>query len=332
VGFACYSCWFEGNHGSTITAVQSYVSIGETGAGMVIGVDFYSPFFSAPVVPTSGAPQTINFATIGFGDQIHVHNPINENHSGSNIQPTPFFNFTGSYSSTDVQVETGYSTLTALSTNTGTGSPTVTWTQRTGGVQNFGATQGTISGAETVTFSTTPTISTATRSSIITLTGNITTFTLAAGRDGQEKTIIMCEDATGGRTALPPSNVLNFMALNTVPNFCNATHLTYSGVVTAWVADGRTSAYMKQSINIGTTAIAAGTCSIIPGSAWTPTIPIGIASHTGWSWAGDPGGTVGQLQMILAPTAAGTVVGRMCNTSATSITPASQLFNWWVEP
>jgi hypothetical protein len=85
------------------------------------------------------------------------------------------------------------------------------------------------------------------------------------------------------------------------------------------------------AVALPTSAIAAGTCSLIPGSAWT-VAGVTIASHIGWDWSGDPGGTDGQLQVVVAPTNSGTVVGRVCNPSATSITPTTQAINWWVEP
>jgi hypothetical protein len=69
------------------------------------------------------------------------------------------------------------------------------------------------------------------------MTGSITSFTLAAGADGQEKTLIFCQDGTGGRSVTPPSNVHGFMAEGTTASKCSAQHYTYSVGQTAWLAD-----------------------------------------------------------------------------------------------
>jgi hypothetical protein len=95
----------------------------------------------------------------------------------------------------------------------------------------------TIASAETVAFSATPTFATSTRASIITLTGNVTSFTLAAGADGQEKTLTFCQNATGGFTVAAPANVRGFMTVGTTPSKCSAQHFTYSAGQTAWLAD-----------------------------------------------------------------------------------------------
>jgi hypothetical protein len=109
----------------------------------------------------------------------------------------------------------------------------------------------TVASSETVAFSATPTFSTATRSSIITLTGNITSFTIAAGADGQEKTLIFCQDGTGGRTVAAPANVAN-LSLATVASTCSAQHLTYSVTKTEWIADSTTNTFPAATgVNIG---------------------------------------------------------------------------------
>jgi hypothetical protein len=94
-----------------------------------------------------------------------------------------------------------------------------------------------VASSETVTFSTTPTFSAQTRSSILTLTGNVSSFTLGAGMDGQEKTLIFCQDGTGSHTVAPPSNVHGLFTIATNASKCNAQHFTYSAGQTAWLAD-----------------------------------------------------------------------------------------------
>jgi hypothetical protein len=97
--------------------------------------------------------------------------------------------------------------------------------------------QTTLSSSESVTFSPTPTFATTTRASIITLTGNVTSFTMAAGSDGQEKTLTFCQNATGGFGVTPPSNVHGFFTLGTTASKCSSQHFTYSAVQAAWLAD-----------------------------------------------------------------------------------------------
>jgi hypothetical protein len=94
-----------------------------------------------------------------------------------------------------------------------------------------------LASSETVTFSATPKFSILTRASIITLTANVTSFTLAAGADGQEKTLTFCQNVTGGFTVAPPANVRGFFTVGTTASKCSAQHFTYSAGQTAWLAD-----------------------------------------------------------------------------------------------
>jgi hypothetical protein len=97
--------------------------------------------------------------------------------------------------------------------------------------------QPTIASSETVTFSATPTFATTTRASIITLTDNVAGFTLAAGTDGQEKTLTFCQNETGEYTVTAPSNVHGFFMVGTTANKCSSQHFTYSTAQAAWLAD-----------------------------------------------------------------------------------------------
>jgi hypothetical protein len=95
----------------------------------------------------------------------------------------------------------------------------------------------TVFSSETVTFSATPTFSAAKRASMLTLTANVTSFTLAAGADGQEKTLTFCQNATGGFSVTAPSNVHGFFTVGTTANKCSSQHFTYSAAQSAWLAD-----------------------------------------------------------------------------------------------
>jgi hypothetical protein len=99
------------------------------------------------------------------------------------------------------------------------------------------APQSTIASSETVAYSATPTFAISTRASILTLTGNVTSFTMAAGADGQEKTLTFCQNATGGFGVTPPSNVRGFFTVGTTASKCSSQHFTYSAAQSAWLAD-----------------------------------------------------------------------------------------------
>lgn len=105
------------------------------------------------------------------------------------------------------------------------------------GTTSTGTIQATIVGsAEVVTFSATPTFSTATHASRIVLTGNITSFTLAAGADGQTKTLCFAQDATGGRTVTPPANVHGFFTPGTTASKWSCQDFGYDNTDSIWLA------------------------------------------------------------------------------------------------
>jgi hypothetical protein len=82
-----------------------------------------------------------------------------------------------------------------------------------------------------------PTFSIRRPASITTLTANVTTFTLAAGVDGQEKTLIFCQNAIGHFTVAGPSNVRGLGTVDPNPSTCSAQHWIYSVGQSAWIAD-----------------------------------------------------------------------------------------------
>lgn len=91
--------------------------------------------------------------------------------------------------------------------------------------------------SETVAYSATPTFSTTTRSSVITLTGNITSFTLPAGIDGQEKTLCFAQDSTGSWTVAGPSNVHGLFTVGSAASKVSCQHFTYWVSLAEWAAD-----------------------------------------------------------------------------------------------
>jgi hypothetical protein len=65
----------------------------------------------------------------------------------------------------------------------------------------------------------------------------VTSFTLAVGTDGQEKTLEFCQNATGGYTAAAPANVRGFFTVGMTAGKCSSQHFTYSAGQAAWLAD-----------------------------------------------------------------------------------------------
>jgi hypothetical protein len=92
-----------------------------------------------------------------------------------------------------------------------------------------------VASAEVVSFSTTPTFSTTTNVSRIVLTGNITSFTLAAGSDGQDKKICFKQGA-GPFTVVPPANVHGFMTVGTVNAEWSCQAFAYDNTDSIWLA------------------------------------------------------------------------------------------------
>lgn len=131
----------------------------------------------------------------------------------------------------------------------------------------------TIAGSETLSFTASPTFSTIVRQSYIGLTGNITSFTLAAAADGQEKTLTFCQLSSGNFTVTPPSNVLGFLAVGPTAGTCSSQHYSYSATQTAWIADslGITSA---SNTTPPIPTVAAGT-----GAGTSPTVSVSAGSN-----------------------------------------------------
>jgi hypothetical protein len=94
-----------------------------------------------------------------------------------------------------------------------------------------------VASEEYVASSATPTFSINYRESTTLLTANITSFILAAGTAGQEKTLTFCQNTTGGFTVTPPSNVRGFFTVGTTLSTCSSQHFTYNTTQTAWLAD-----------------------------------------------------------------------------------------------
>ncbi len=91
---------------------------------------------------------------------------------------------------------------------------------------------------ESVPFSPTPVFNKSVGSSRIVVTGNITTFTLLAGADGQHKCLNFVHDATSSSyNVTPPSNVRGFFGMGSSPNGHNLQCYTYFQLDNAWEAE-----------------------------------------------------------------------------------------------
>jgi hypothetical protein len=91
------------------------------------------------------------------------------------------------------------------------------------------------SGAEVVAFSATPTFSTSVNLSRIVLTANITSFTLAAGSDGQVKTLCF-QQGTGPYTVAGPANVHGFFTVGTTNADWSCQSFAYDLTNSIWLA------------------------------------------------------------------------------------------------
>jgi hypothetical protein len=91
----------------------------------------------------------------------------------------------------------------------------------------------------TVTFSVTPTfVANLANNFKITLTGNVTSSTLSVPVDGQYISFLICQDATGSRTFVWPSNVKGGGTIGATLSTCSAQSFVYDGVLTNAYAVG----------------------------------------------------------------------------------------------
>jgi hypothetical protein len=82
----------------------------------------------------------------------------------------------------------------------------------------------------TVAFSGTPTFDASTAASFkLTLTGNVTSSTLTNAVAGEPINFEICQDATGSRTFVPPTNVLNMGTIVSTANACSTQEFWFDG-------------------------------------------------------------------------------------------------------
>jgi hypothetical protein len=91
---------------------------------------------------------------------------------------------------------------------------------------------------ENLSYSATPTFSTALATSRIALSGNITTFTLGAGGDGQSKCLLFVHDGTGSTYMVnPPVNVVGFMNVGNTASKRSFQCFNYFQTDSLWMAN-----------------------------------------------------------------------------------------------
>jgi hypothetical protein len=82
----------------------------------------------------------------------------------------------------------------------------------------------------TVTFSATPSFDASTSTTFkLTLTANVTSSTLTGAVAGEPIAFLICQDATGGRTFVAPTNVQGWVTIPTAANACSLQTFIYDG-------------------------------------------------------------------------------------------------------
>ncbi len=95
---------------------------------------------------------------------------------------------------------------------------------------------GVISSEADISFSATPTFPATANLIYMSLTGNVTSSTLAPGANGQSMTFVLCQDATGSHTFVWPANVRGGMTLGATASKCSSQMFTYVNALPSWVA------------------------------------------------------------------------------------------------
>jgi hypothetical protein len=98
-----------------------------------------------------------------------------------------------------------------------------------------------VSGLNVVTFSATPTFDASLgNTQKITLTGNVTSSTLSNASTGETINFIICQDATGSRTFVWPTNVKGGMTIGATLSTCSAQDFIFDGTNAYAVSSGVT--------------------------------------------------------------------------------------------
>ena len=179
---------------------------GVTFAGATFNFDNYAPVNLGSLAPLSGNSVSGNLAVSG---NIAATGTVTGSNIPSNILQQIFNAGVGLTQRTAFNCLAGI----ACSDNSGTSRTDV----RLGSLT-------------TVTFSATPIFDASTAASFkLTLTGNVTSSTLTNAVAGEPVNFEICQDATGGRTFVPPTNVLNMGTIVSTANACSTQEFWFDG-------------------------------------------------------------------------------------------------------
>ena len=235
---------FDSGSQTTAPTITLPASFGGTGGCTYLGLKQSTSMTNGNQYTLLAWVQSTNTSNvaIGFGDSTCSTCAVIETGAGTNLTKGAFFFATGTYATSTNAI---YVQLTALSATYniyvllvpgGPGPFLGTTTSLLSG--NGLVVNSTVIplGSETVASSTTPTFSTAYQQSYNVLTANISSFTLPAGYDGQPKTLVFCQNGTGGYTVAAPANVHGFFTVGATASKCSTQSFSYSVAQTAWVA------------------------------------------------------------------------------------------------
>jgi hypothetical protein len=135
--------------------------------------------------------------------------------------------------------------------------------------------------ASTVTFSATPTFNAGVCNGWkITLTANVTSSTLSGALVGEPLFFEVCQDATGGRSFVPPTNVIQWTSISTAANTCTLQIYWYDGTnAIPDVMPGLTGDVNSSAGFVATTVVKVDGVSY-PASPSLHGIPVVTASNT----------------------------------------------------
>ena len=96
----------------------------------------------------------------------------------------------------------------------------------------------TVNSETDTSFSATPTFSTTSTVNYLSLSGNVSSSTLAAGVNGQAMTFVICQDAKGGHTFVWPASVRGGGTIGAAPSTCSTQSFAYVSALAKWLSIG----------------------------------------------------------------------------------------------
>jgi hypothetical protein len=227
----------------TITRQGSIITMNNNGIGFTGNSYFYSQINSnlatgtPPLVVTSTTPvANLTLASVSQLPAIASTNLSDSSALARVASPA----FTGTVTAPTLNATTGLqvngvalasTNLSDTSSIARLSSSNVFTAQQT--APNF---VGVIGSESDITFSATPTFSATVNLNYMSLTGNVTSSTLAAGKNGQSISFVLCQDATGSRTFTWPSTVRGGMTIGSTASKCSSQMFIYTNALSKWIA------------------------------------------------------------------------------------------------